>query len=160
MPILKLVRHVYLLGLCTAALLFSLALQHARAQDESLLAYAVDLQMRSWRGNGIYVGKGLVLTAAHVVGRSWLTRPKVVVGDQKYPTRTVKEGAVGGTDLSGKNAGPFRLVDWSQRKDGASIYPAAIGAAPTGLTEVELTIRRYGRPYVFNYTFSGVGTKY
>ena len=61
------------------------------------------------------------------------------------------------TDLTDKSAG---LMDWTKRKDGAATYPATIGALPNGLTQVELTIERYGRLYVFNYTFSGCGLKY
>jgi hypothetical protein len=40
------------------------------------------------------------------------------------------------------------------------VYPATVGPLPGGLTQVQLTIRRYGRAYVFNYTFSGCGLKY
>jgi hypothetical protein len=42
----------------------------------------------------------LFITAAHVVGRSWLTRPKVAIAGQEYPTRVVKEGSFGETDLT------------------------------------------------------------
>jgi hypothetical protein len=58
------------------------------------------------------------------------------------------------TDAGGK------LKDWDKRKDGASIIPVNLGAPPSGLTEVELTIHHYSRSYTFNYTFSGVGLKY
>jgi hypothetical protein len=90
------------LSLLAAAFVFALFLQpsYADQQDETFLVYAVNIDMPSWRGNGIYVGKGLFLTAAHVVGRGWLTRPKIVIGDQTYPTRVVKEGSSGGTDLT------------------------------------------------------------
>ena len=57
--------------------------------------------MQTWGpGYGIYLGKGLFLTAAHVVGRAWMTRPKVVIAGQDYPTRVVKEGSFEGTDLT------------------------------------------------------------
>jgi hypothetical protein len=65
-----------------------------------LLVYAVSIDMHSWRGNGIYIGKGLFLTAAHVVGRGWLTRPRIVIGGQPLPTRVVKEGSSTGIDLT------------------------------------------------------------
>ena len=92
----------YFLSLLPAAFLFALLLHpsYADQQDETFFAYAVNIDMPSWRGNGIYIGKGLFLTAAHVVGRGWLTRPKIVIGGQKYPTRVVKEGSPGGTDLT------------------------------------------------------------
>jgi hypothetical protein len=78
---------------------------HCSAQnaDASLLAYAVNIHRtpeQSWTGYGIYLGKGLFITAAHVVGRAWLTRPKVVVAGQEYPTQVVKEGSFEGTDLT------------------------------------------------------------
>src|SRR5258708_12304813 len=73
---------------------------YADEQDETFLVYEVNIDMPSLRGNGIYIGKGLFLTAAHVVGRAWLTRPKIVIGGQKYPTRVVKERSSGATDLT------------------------------------------------------------
>jgi hypothetical protein len=73
---------------------------YADPLDETFLVYAVNIDLPSWRGNGIYIGKGLFLTAAHVVGRGWLTKPKIVIGGQQYPTRVVKEGSSGGTDLT------------------------------------------------------------
>lgn len=87
-----LVVQVFLAGHCSA--------QNA---DASLLAYAVNIHRtpeQSWTGYGIYLGKGLFITAAHVVGRAWLTRPKVVVAGQEYPTQVVKEGSFEGTDLT------------------------------------------------------------
>src|ERR1700730_7238554 len=76
----------------------------AENADDSLLAYAVNIHrtpMQTWGpGYGIYLGKGLFLTAAHVVGRAWMTRPKVVVAGQEYPTSVVKEGSFEGTDLT------------------------------------------------------------
>jgi hypothetical protein len=75
--------------------------QHA---DDSLLAFAVNVHrtpMQTWGpGYGIYLGSGLFITAAHVVGRGWMTRPKVVIGGLEYPTSVVKEGDFEGTDLT------------------------------------------------------------
>jgi S1-C subfamily serine protease len=70
--------------------------------------------MQSWGpGFGIYLGRGLFITAAHVVGRAWMTRPKVVIAGQEYPTSTVKEGSFEGTDLTilsiDENLLPMRL---------------------------------------------------
>jgi hypothetical protein len=76
----------------------------AENPDDSLLIYAVNVHqtpMQSWGpGYGIYLGKGLFITAAHVAGRTWLTRPKVTILGQEYPTRVVKEGSLEGTDLT------------------------------------------------------------
>lgn len=76
----------------------------AQSADASLLAYAIHVHrtpMQSWGpGFGIYLGKGMFITAAHVVGRAWLTRPKIVISGQDYPTRVLKEGSLEGTDLT------------------------------------------------------------
>ncbi len=72
------------------------------AQD-TLLPYAVNIHRtpkQSWTGYGIYLGKGLFITAAHVVGRGWLTWPKVVIAGVEYPTEIIKEGSFEATDLT------------------------------------------------------------
>jgi hypothetical protein len=71
--------------------------------DEALLAYAVNVHRTFWSagsGYGIYLGRGVFITAAHVAGRSWLTRPKIAIRGKEYPTRTIKEGSFEGTDLT------------------------------------------------------------
>jgi hypothetical protein len=75
----------------------------AENPDDGLLVYAVNIHrtpVQSWPGNGIYLGKGLFITAAHVVGAGWFTRPKVVIEGQEYPTLIVKEGSLEKTDLT------------------------------------------------------------
>jgi hypothetical protein len=73
-------------------------------EDDSLRIYAVNIHqtpMQTWGpGYGIYLGKGLFITAAHVAGRTWWTRPKVAIAGQEYPTRVVKEGSLEETDLT------------------------------------------------------------
>jgi len=71
--------------------------------DDSLLAYAVNVHrtpVQPWAGYGVYLGRGFFITAAHVVGRAWLTRPKIVIEGHEFPTRTVKEGSFESTDLT------------------------------------------------------------
>ena len=90
---------------------------YAEGPDDTLLAYAVHIHrtpMQSWGpGFGIYLGQGLFITAAHVVGRAWMTRPKVVIAGQEYPTGVVREGSLEGTDLTllsvEENLLPMRL---------------------------------------------------
>ncbi len=76
----------------------------AENSDDSLLIYAVNVHrtpMQSWGpGYGIYLGRGLFITAAHVAGRTWLTRPKIAIAGEEYPTRVVKEGSLDTTDLT------------------------------------------------------------
>jgi hypothetical protein len=77
---------------------------HAESTDDSLLVYAVNIHqtpMQSWGpGYGIYLGKGLFITAAHVAGRTWLTRPKVAIAGTEYPTKVVKAGDFETIDLT------------------------------------------------------------
>jgi hypothetical protein len=75
----------------------------AENADDSLLAYAVNVHrtpIQSWPGYGIYIGNGMFITAAHVVGRAWMTRPKISIAGQDYPTSVIKEGSFEGTDLT------------------------------------------------------------
>lgn len=76
-----------------------------RAQElnDTLIPYAVNVHrtpVQSWPGYGIYLGRGYFLTAAHVVGPGWLTRPKIVALGKEYATTVVKEGSFEGTDLT------------------------------------------------------------
>jgi hypothetical protein len=95
-------RQILLLGVVLSLLVCGRPLSAANP-DDSLLIYAVNIHRtptQSWSGSGIYLGNGLFITAAHVVGHGWLTRPKVVIGEQEYATRVVKEGSLEGTDLT------------------------------------------------------------
>jgi hypothetical protein len=91
---------VRLLLLATVLLVALVGPSRADHQDDSLLAYAVNIEMRSWRGTAIYIGNGAFLTAAHVVGRSWLSRPQVLLGSERLPAHAIKEGSSRGTDLT------------------------------------------------------------
>jgi trypsin-like peptidase len=76
----------------------------AESTDDSLLVYAVNIHqtpMQSWGpGYGIYLGRGLFITAAHVAGRTWFTRPKVAIAGTEYPTTVVKAGDLETIDLT------------------------------------------------------------
>jgi len=76
----------------------------AESTDDSLLVYAVNIHqtpMQSWGpGYGIYLGKGLFITAAHVAGHTWFTRPKVAIAGTEYPTKVVKAGDFETIDLT------------------------------------------------------------
>jgi len=64
-----------------AATLAAVGGAHAQSTDDSLRIYAVDIWQdppQSWGpGRGVYLGKGLVITAAHVVGSVAQTKPRV-----------------------------------------------------------------------------------
>jgi hypothetical protein len=77
---------------------------YAESTDDSLLVYAVNIHqtpMQTWGpGYGIYLGKGLFVTAAHVAGHTWFTRPKVAIAGEEFPTKVVKAGDFETIDLT------------------------------------------------------------
>src|SRR6266516_4495053 len=86
----------FTIGLVLATAAFaSLGFAHAQPTDDSLRLYAVNVIQdppQSWTGYGIYLGKGLVLTAAHVVGSATRTKPNVRIAGMDLPARAIKEG--------------------------------------------------------------------
>jgi S1-C subfamily serine protease len=76
---------------------------HAQTTDDSLRLYAVNIVQdppQPWTGYGIYLGKGLVITAAHVVGSAAQTKPTVRIGGRDLPSEAIREGSTEGTDLT------------------------------------------------------------
>jgi hypothetical protein len=90
----------FVVGFClAAAALTPIVPAGAEDTDDSLRAYAVDILQppsQSRSGNGIYLGKGLVITAAHVVGQS----PKIRIGGLDLPASIVKRSAYEQEDLT------------------------------------------------------------
>jgi Trypsin-like peptidase domain len=118
--ILEKMRLAYLL---IAALLTPVGSVHAQDPgDESLRLYAVEIghPAQSWvryaidqaktlfgknplgseAGYGVYLGQGLVITAAHVVGSAQRTPPIVRIANLDLPGTAVKEGAFEQVDLT------------------------------------------------------------
>src|SRR6516225_9347577 len=91
--------------LATAALAL-LGFAHAQTDpaDDSLRLYAVDIwhdPPQSWGpGRGVYLGNGLVLTAAHVVGSAARSRPSVRIAGMDLPAKAIMEGNVERVDLT------------------------------------------------------------
>jgi hypothetical protein len=80
-----------------------LGVVHAEPADESLLVYAVNIiqdPAQSWTGYCIYLGHGLVITAAHVVGSAARTKPSVRIAGLVLPATAIKEGAYERVDLT------------------------------------------------------------
>jgi hypothetical protein len=78
----------------------------AQSSDDSLRIYAVNVVktlpfQTQFTGYGIYLGQGIVITAAHVVGR-WpgITRPRVLVAGQDLPAHIIKQGSYETIDLA------------------------------------------------------------
>jgi hypothetical protein len=85
------------------------AVTEVRAQDrdDSLKIYAINvIHDRLWKkpfvGYGVYLGKGVVATAAHVLGRfpAFIANPRVLVGGREIAARVVKQGSFTTTDLA------------------------------------------------------------
>jgi hypothetical protein len=72
--------------------------------DDSLRTYyavrIVQHPEQSWTGYGIYLGHGLVITAAHVVGQASRTRPSVRISGLDLPAQVIREGAYEQVDLT------------------------------------------------------------
>jgi S1-C subfamily serine protease len=76
---------------------------HAQTTDDSLRLYAVNIVQdppQPWTGYGIYLGKGLVITAAHVVGSAAQTKPFVRIAGMDLRAKAIREGSAQGTDLT------------------------------------------------------------
>jgi hypothetical protein len=71
-------------------------LGRAAGPDDSLLAYSIGVN----GGAGIYLGKGLVLSVAHVVGGGILNKPKVIIAGQTLIATVVKESPFEQLDLA------------------------------------------------------------
>ena len=83
------------LVLATAALA-SVVFAHAQSTDDSLRLYAINILQdppQPWTGYGVYLGKGLVITAAHVVGSASRTHPSVRIAGLELPAKAIKEGS-------------------------------------------------------------------
>jgi len=85
---------------CAAA---SQASAEAALEDAALKTFAVHIDRspkQSWPGYGIYLGNGLILTAAHVAGNVAKTKPHVLIAGQDLPAALVKQGSLDETDLT------------------------------------------------------------
>lgn len=93
------------LGFAAAALWLAGSYVPAQALpgDAELRAFAVHINrtpLQPWPGYGIYLGNGLILTAAHVPGNFAETRPHVLIAGQDLPASLVKEGSLDAVDLT------------------------------------------------------------
>src|SRR6516225_3687897 len=94
-----------ILSLASAALAVAVTPTLARAQSDQadLKAFAVHINrtpQQPWPGYGVYLGNGLILTAAHVAGNVAQTRPHVVIAGQALPAALVNQGSLEGVDLT------------------------------------------------------------
>jgi hypothetical protein len=84
---------------------FEFGRAHATTADDfdALGLYAVNVfqtPKQPWPGYGIYLGRGLVITAAHVLGHVGLTKPTVLIGGHEIEAKVMREGDFEGVDLT------------------------------------------------------------
>jgi hypothetical protein len=78
----------------------------AQMPDDSLKIYAVNVVrtppfQKQITGDGIYLGQGIIITAAHVVGHwPFFTHPHALVAGQNLPAKVIKEGSFEKIDLA------------------------------------------------------------
>jgi hypothetical protein len=73
--------------------------------DQSLRLYGVHIHVtkpptESWTGNGVYLGSGLVITAAHLIGAEPWFKIQVEIGGQALPANVLKRGQFHDVDLT------------------------------------------------------------
>ena len=100
MPVAAMVLSVFCAGLMVA---LTPSLGRAQSDRGDLRALAVHINRtpkQSWPGYGVYLGNGLILTAAHVAGDFPETKPRIVVAGQDLPAALVKQGSLESVDLT------------------------------------------------------------
>jgi len=80
-----------------------LRLAHAESASDSLRLYAVKIVRhpgQSWTGYGIYLGNGLVITAAHVTHTPFFYSPRVLIGGLDLWAKVIKKSSPEQEDLA------------------------------------------------------------
>jgi hypothetical protein len=91
------------LGCAALALVLAPAQVLAQSDDAELESLSVHINrtpQQPWPGYGVYLGNGLILTAAHVPGNVVETKPHVVIAGEDLPASLVKQGELAGVDLT------------------------------------------------------------
>ena len=91
----------FCLGLIAAAVFAGPV--HSQDADDALRLYAVHIdrtQGKPLNGYGVYLGNGIAITAAHVVGGGDATKPQVKIAGERLPTKVVKDGDLNDVDLT------------------------------------------------------------
>jgi hypothetical protein len=87
--------------------------------DDWLRLYAVNIMQdppQPWTGYGIYLGKGLVITAAHGVGSVARTKPSVHIAGMDLPARAIREGNFERVDLTPLSIDEHKLPIYLQMR--------------------------------------------
>jgi hypothetical protein len=94
---------IFSLGCAALAVAAMPTLAWAQSDQASLKAFAVHINrtpQQPWPGYGVYLGNGLILTAAHVPGDVAQTKPRVVIAGQDLPAALIKQGSLESVDLT------------------------------------------------------------
>jgi S1-C subfamily serine protease len=95
--------NVFRLGCVALAVALTPTLARAQSDQANLKAFVVHINrtpQQPWPGYGVYLGNGLILTAAHVAGDVAQTKPHVVIAGQDLPATLIKQGSLEGVDLT------------------------------------------------------------
>ena len=91
----------FCLSLIAAALLAGPV--HSEDADDALRPYAIHIDRTEGEplnGYGVYLGNGIAITAAHVVGGGDATKPQIKIAGERLPTKVVKDGHFNDVDLT------------------------------------------------------------
>lgn len=94
---------VLTLGCAALAVVVAPASGLAQSDEVDFKSFAVHVNRtprQPWPGYGIYLGNGLILTAAHVPGNVAETKPHVVIAAEDLPASLVRQGELEGVDLT------------------------------------------------------------
>src|ERR1700742_3946938 len=83
-------------GLLLVVSLVGLASRYAAGAESSLGPYGVAVN----GGAGVYLGNGLILSVAHVVGGGIVEKPKVMIANRSLIATVVKESPFEQLDLA------------------------------------------------------------
>jgi hypothetical protein len=123
--------------------------------DDALRVYAVNVVKtppfeKQFTGYGIYLGRGIVITAAHVVGHwPFLTHPRVLVAGQDLSAEVIKEGSYPRIDLALLAVDATRLpVSLRLRRN-----PICTHTPSVGMEVIDVTPERTSRSRVISPLF-------
>ncbi len=94
---------IFSLGCAALGVAVTPTLARAQSDQAGLKAFAVHINrtpQQPWPGYGVYLGNGLILTAAHVAGDVTQTKPHVVIAGQDLPAALIKQGNLESVDLT------------------------------------------------------------
>ena len=115
-------------ALMVALTAFPAAAQLDNAEFTALAVHINRTPRQSWPGYGIYLGNGLILTAAHVAGDVAETKPRVVIAGQDLPATLVKQGSLDSVDLTLLSIDGTKLpVDLQMRRTPLCKHPPFAG---------------------------------